>query len=111
MDDITLAPGHGYRRDFRVECAILLRRLGPAHTFCGETVLLLAGEVVPVGAHLAEQTHRLLLVRVGQAIPRHVIDELGAAIADADTRALEPVRGMGHRFPDRTGVWWGRGGS
>src|SRR4249919_1854076 len=46
----------------------------------------------------AEHAHRLAVVRIGQAIPGHVVEELGAAVADAGARTVEQVRGIGHRL-------------
>ncbi len=68
------------------------------HALGGERVQRLAVELVLAAGHVAEHAHRLAVVRVGQAVVRHVVEELAAAVADAGARAVEQVRGVGHRL-------------
>ncbi len=59
--------------------------------------MFLAGEVVLVRTHFAEHAHGLAVVRVGQAVPRHMIDQLAVAVADTGAR-VDHVRRVGHRL-------------
>ena len=88
---------HGDRRDFLFERAVLNRVAGAGQRFNRIVVLILARELIGLGAGLAEIAHRAAcLVSVFEAIHQHVIDD--AVMTDAITTAclLKQIGGVGH---------------
>src|SRR6185437_10059926 len=94
---IALAAADRDRHDLAGKSAAGLGRLGPVDRFDRVGILVFAAEVVLVGTRFREHAHRLAVVGIGQAVPRHVVDQLAVAIADAGAR-VDHVRGVGHRL-------------
>src|SRR6185312_11256766 len=88
---VALATADRDRHDLAGKGAAGLGRLGPVDRFDRVGILVFAAEVVLVGARLREHAHRLAVVGIGQAVPRHVVDQLAVAVEDAGAR-IDHVR-------------------
>src|SRR5579863_9346121 len=95
---VALAALDRDRHGLLLEQAVGDRVLGALHGFDGEGVLLLAAELVLVGAEFAEVAHHLSVVGVLQSVEEHVIDDVVVAHAVAGARAGEEVGSAGHGF-------------
>ena len=89
---------HGHGDDLLGQQPVL-DRLGRALVRPGrELVLLLAADAQPGVVPLGGLAHRHVVERVGQAVVRHRVDELGRAELEAAARPGQQVRRLGHRL-------------
>ena len=94
--DFTFARADLDRDDFIVERAGFQRCLRTLHRFDGVGVLVLTAEAVLLHGAFGEHAHGLAVIRVGQAVPSHVVHGLEVAVAVAGARIGDQVRGIGH---------------
>ena len=85
-DALALAVLHRNRRDLALERLTLNCRHCALHGFCGERVLLLAGEVVFLRRLIGEMSHQLAVERALQTVEEHVVDDFAVTHAIAAAR-------------------------